>query len=155
NRVPWLVAAAAMIVAVVAFGLHLTAPVSFTSGDRLEGKEGKRGICTPADRGEVGAGLATDGTRELPLVFSDGTKVILRRDSRRRVERVSRAGAHLLLERGTIRANVVHRVVTDWRFVAGPFEARVTGTELDVAWDPVKEHFELGVASGAVIVHGP
>lgn len=110
---------------------------------------------TPSGQGEVGAWLATDKASEMPLAFSEKTEIVLRRDSRGRVERVGKAGAHFLLERGSVHAHVVHRDGTDWRFLAGPFEVRVTGTELNVAWDPSHEQFTVHVDNGAVVVHGP
>lgn len=138
NRLAQGLVAAAVLLVAIAVWMRATAPISFTAGDRRE----------------VGGWLATD-SNALPVVFSEGTRVELAPDSRGRVEEVSRAGAHVLLERGALHADVVHRAMTDWRFVAGPFEVRVTGTSLDVVWDPVTEHFEIGVSNGAVAVKGP
>ncbi len=104
---------------------------------------------------EAGAWLATDGTAELPLRFSEGTVVVLAPDSRGRVDELRTRGARVVLERGTLRAQVTHRLRSDWRFVAGPFEVAVTGTALEVGWDPVRERFSTAVTSGAVKVMGP
>lgn len=106
-------------------------------------------------RDEPGAWLATDRTGELPLRFSEGTVVVLAPDSRGRVDELHPRGARLVLERGTLRANVTHRVRGDWRFAAGPFEVAVTGTSLEIGWDPVRERFSTLVRSGAVRVMGP
>ena len=76
-------------------------------------------------------------------------------DSRGRVEALGRAGASFLLERGEVRARVVHRSSTSWRFLAGPFEVRVTGTALGVDWDPARERFAVHVEEGSVVVRGP
>jgi transmembrane sensor len=110
---------------------------------------------TPSGPGQVGAWLATDASSELPLSFSEKTRVVLRQDSRGRVEHLGRNGTRFLLERGVVAAQVTHRPGADWRFVAGPFEVLVTGTALNVAWDPAKERFTLGVDNGSVVVHGP
>jgi hypothetical protein len=104
---------------------------------------------------EPGAWLAADGVDELPLRFSEGTLVVLARDSRGRVDELQTRGARLVLERGALRANVTHRLRSDWRFVAGPFEVAVTGTSLKVGWDPVLERFSTSVTSGSVKVMGP
>jgi transmembrane sensor len=110
---------------------------------------------TPSGKGEVGAWLATDRSSEMPIAFSEKTKVTLRQDSRGRVESVGQKGAHFLIEQGAVHAEVVHRTSTDWRFLAGPFEVRVTGTALNVAWDPAREQFSVRVDHGSVVVHGP
>jgi hypothetical protein len=110
---------------------------------------------TPSGEGETGAWLATEKTRDLPLAFSEGTSVVLAADSRGRVESTSRSGATFLLERGRVRATVVHRAETSWRFRAGPFDVRVTGTALDVGWDPSRERLVVRVDEGAVVVEGP
>jgi hypothetical protein len=61
----------------------------------------------------------------------------------------------MVVERGTVSANIVHRGDTRWSFEAGPFTVRVTGTELSVSWDPTTEQFELEVQEGSVVVSGP
>jgi TolA-binding protein len=71
------------------------------------------------------------------------------------VEELGRAGASFLLERGKVRARVMHRSSTSWRFIAGPFEVHVTGTSLGVDWDPSRERFAVRVDEGTVVVRGP
>jgi transmembrane sensor len=133
--------AAAMVVSVATvLWIRRPAPVSFT---------------TSTGQGRVGDWLATDDSSEMPLSFSEGTRVILQHDSRGRVGDVGRRGALFLLERGSLHAEIVHRPGNDWRFEAGPFEIQVTGTALNVAWDPAKEEFTLGVDKGSVVLHGP
>lgn len=140
REVTWFAAAAMAAAAAIALWTRPLGVLSFT---------------TPNGKGEVGAWLATDQSSEMPIAFSENTKIILRQDSRGRVETVGQKGAHFLIERGAIHAEVVHRVGTDWRFLAGPFEVRVTGTALNVAWDPAKEQLSVRVDHGSVIVHGP
>jgi TolA-binding protein len=110
---------------------------------------------TAAGEGQAGAWLATGEANELPLTFSEGTRVVLTADSRGRVEELGRVGATFLLERGEVRARVVHRKDTNWRFRAGPFEVQVTGTALAVEWDPDHERFAVRVDEGSVVVRGP
>jgi hypothetical protein len=105
--------------------------------------------------GQAGAWLATGGASELPLTFSEGSEVVMAPDSRGRVEALDRSGASFLLERGEVRAHVVHQTNTNWRFLAGPFEVRVTGTALGVDWDPTRERFAVHVDEGSVMVRGP
>lgn len=105
--------------------------------------------------GQVGAWLTAEPARELPLRFSEGTKVALAAGSRGRVSRVSSAGARIELDRGSVSANVTHRQGADWTFTAGPFEISVLGTKLDVSWSPETGKFELMVSSGRVLLRGP
>jgi transmembrane sensor len=134
-------AAAAVVACAVALGWWRSQrPVSFT---------------TAAGEGQVGAWLATSRAGELPLAFSEGTELVMAPGSRGRVEDLGRAGASFLLERGEVRARVVHRSSTSWRFLAGPFEVRVTGTALGVDWDPSRERFAVHVSEGSVVVRGP
>jgi hypothetical protein len=105
--------------------------------------------------GQAGAWLATDTATELPIAFSEGTQLVMAAGSRGRVEELGRTGASFLLERGEVRARVVHRSDTSWRFLAGPFEVHVTGTALGVDWDPARERFAVQVDEGSVTVRGP
>lgn len=110
---------------------------------------------TETGEGQVRAWLATDSSREMPLSFSEGTLLVMQSDSRGRVEQLGPRGASFLIERGAVRARVVHRPGADWRFLAGPFEVEVTGTALNVRWDPSGERLSVGVDEGAVLVRGP
>ncbi len=110
---------------------------------------------TAAGEGRAGAWLATSRENELPLSFSEGTELVMEPGSRGRVEELGRTGASFLLERGEVRARVVHRPNTSWVFLAGPFEVRVTGTTLGVDWDPARERFAVHVEEGSVVVRGP
>jgi transmembrane sensor len=108
-----------------------------------------------AGEGQAGAWLATGNASELPLRFSEGTELVMAAGSRGRVEELGRTGASFLLECGEVRARVAHRPNASWRFLAGPFEVRVTGTVLGVDWDPVRERFAVRVDEGSVAVRGP
>jgi hypothetical protein len=106
-------------------------------------------------QGEVGSWLEARASQPVSLSFSEGSRVSLSAGSRGRVSHVSRGGARIELERGTVKAEVAHRVGTDWTFSAGPFDVQVLGTQLDVSWSPEARQFELQVLHGAVRVRGP
>jgi FecR protein len=106
-------------------------------------------------RGEVGEWLATNEAEQLPLDFSEGTHVAIAAGSRARVEEVSRHGARVVIERGSLSAHVTHRPEAAWHFGAGPFDVLVVGTSLSVNWDPSSGVFDLGVQRGSVVVSGP
>lgn len=110
---------------------------------------------TSTGEGSPGAWLGTDDGKELPVTFSEGSEVRMAPGSRGRVEELRRGGASFLLERGSVHARIVHRPSASWRFVAGPFEVRVTGTVLGVDWEPAHERFAVHVDEGSVVVSGP
>lgn len=143
RRLPVVFAAAATLAlaAAILFFVRAHNPLpAFTAGDGA---------------GQVGAWLATEHGQELPVAFSEGTRLVIAPDSRGRVESLEANGARFVLERGEVRANVVHQKATNYRFVAGPFEVKVTGTALRVEWDPTGERFAVRVDEGAVKVRGP
>jgi len=87
--------------------------------------------------GTTGAFIAAPPAKELPVTFSDGSRVRLAPAARARVAQVGHDGARVLVESGTVHVAVVHRdEATKWAVEAGPFEVRVTGTKFDLSYDP-------------------
>jgi hypothetical protein len=90
------------------------------------------------------------------VAFSDGSRLALTARARVRVLDRSAAGARVVLERGRLGAEIVHRhAATSWRIEAGPFEVQVVGTRFDLAWDPASRRFDLSLRDGQVRVTGP
>ncbi len=89
------------------------------------------------------------------LHFSDASSVEVSKGSQVRVAETSRTGARVLLERGRLSVHVVHQDRSDWTFVAGPYEVKVTGTRFELAWDPAREALELELSEGSVEVASP
>ena len=58
--------------------------------------------------GQVGAWLDAPATREVAVRFSEGTLVSLGKNSRGRVTRVTRGGARIELDNGSVDAEVTH-----------------------------------------------
>lgn len=104
--------------------------------------------------GHVGGFMAAPETKELPLSFSDGTRIVLAPKTRARVAEVSPKGARILVESGKLHADVVHTADAKWAVEAGPFEVRVTGTSFDVTWDPKDEAIVVALSEGSVVVTG-
>jgi TolA-binding protein len=102
-----------------------------------------------------GAWLETKSSEQLPMQFAEGTQVVVHAQSRVRVESVDPRGASMVVERGTVSADIVHRADTNWSFSAGPFRVRVTGTRLAISWDPTTSKFDVHVDRGSVVVTGP
>jgi TolA-binding protein len=136
-------------------GLAAAAVVAVTLGVTKLSWWGAPTFTVAGQHGEVGEWLATNETEQLPLDFSEGTHVAIDAGSRARVEEVSRHGARVVIERGSLSAHVTHRRDAAWHFGAGPFDVLVVGTSLSVNWDPAQGMFELGVQRGSVVVSGP
>lgn len=102
-----------------------------------------------------GAWLETRRDQKVPMHFSEGSEVVVSEASRVRVASVDPRGASVVVERGSLRANIVHRSDTNWAFAAGPFNVRVTGTTLRVGWRPEQKELTLSVEEGSVVAEGP
>ncbi len=123
---------------------------------RREGAALSFDVGAPPVAGAVGDWVAAEHDAPLGVRFSEGTRVTLAPGARIRVTEISASGAGLLIERGTVHAEVHHQGRdTRWAVRAGPFEVKVTGTTFDAGWDPTTEVFELSMAEGSVGVSGP
>jgi hypothetical protein len=99
--------------------------------------------------------LGAELDEPLLLRFSEGSAVDLAPGSRARLSSVGLRGVSLILENGEMHARVVHRPLSEWTLAVGPYSVHVTGTEVDVAWDPESGSLEVAVESGSVQVAGP
>ncbi len=128
--------------AVLLWPASTAAPLTFAVGE-------------PTVAGETGAWLVAPAARELPVGFSDGTRVKLAGGARVRVLDLTAHGARVAIERGSLRADVVPRSGNDWSVVGGPFEIHVTGTSFDAGWDPDAEVLRVTMHEGKVVVRAP
>lgn len=102
---------------------------------------------------DVGRWVATRD--DVEFAFSDGTSVSIAAGGRARIESADANGARVVIERGALRASVVHRRDTSWLFRVGPYDVEVTGTRFEASWRPETERFELATSEGSVLVRGP
>jgi TolA-binding protein len=109
------------------------------------------GAESSATVGYVGA--RPDATAEVR--FSDGSRLSAAPGARVRVEETERQGARILIEKGALSASVQHRTESNWRFGAGPYEVRVTGTKFRLSWDPERAEIDLRLDEGSVEVESP
>jgi len=137
----WLAAATLTIagVAVALFWRFGSTPYTFT----VDGK--------PAS---VGAHLAADTAAEL-LRFSEGSTIVLARDSRLGVTDIDRRGAVVEVHTGTIDVDIAKHPEARWEIKAGPFDISVLGTAFQVVWRPKTQHFSVNVERGVIFVRGP
>lgn len=134
------VLSAAVAAAVVAFVVWPETPLSV----KVRGQPGSSGEFVLAQAGDE----AVD--------FSDGTEVLLRKDSQLRVTQVTAHGADVLLEKGAAHVAVVHRdKQTRWNFHAGPYRVAVVGTKFELRWNPETGGIEVEMDEGIVEVDGP
>jgi len=108
-----------------------------------------------ARSGTTERALQTNELETKRLHFSDGTTLSLQPSSRVEVHALTASGATVGLLEGRARASVEPDADAHWEFLAGPFFVQVTGTEFDLAWDPVGRVFELALHEGSVEVAGP
>ena len=102
----------------------------------------------------VGSWLSAPANGELPLSFSDQSRVTLAAGSHARVTDLSQREVKILLENGHVSVGVRHQENRHWHLRAGPFDVAVTGTRFEVTWVPEREQFELSTLEGKVEVSG-
>jgi TolA-binding protein len=102
----------------------------------------------------VGSWTSAPLDRPLPLRFSDGTELLLGPRSRARVIEASDTGAHVIVEAGSAKINVVPKQNADWKLSFGPFLVKVVGTKFSVDWNPDEDQFRLVLHEGRVHVSG-
>ena len=89
------------------------------------------------------------------LRFSDGTRIGLAGLASIRVRSIDVRGAHLAIETGEIRAEVVHAPLAAWVFDAGPFVVDVKGTTFSLVWDSTAARLEVRLEKGLLAIHTP
>jgi TolA-binding protein len=102
--------------------------------------------------GVIGAWVAAPPEASTSIGFSDGTRVVVAPGARARVVSVNGHGARVVVERGTVHAEVVPRSGNDWSVIGGPFEIHVTGTKFDASWDPDTEVLRVAMIEGRVAI---
>jgi TolA-binding protein len=108
-----------------------------------------------SERAELGKWVSAPANQSLPLTFSDGTHIVLQQSAQARVTELTPRGAHVVLERGSLVASVVHQAQTHWEVQAGPFSIFVRGTQFNLRWSPETSTLVLELTGGLVDVVGP
>ncbi|HEY0464106.1 MAG TPA: FecR family protein, partial [Polyangiaceae bacterium] len=105
-------------------------------------------------------GLTTEGSnltaRETPadLAFSDGSRIVVSPHSVLSVDLLGKRAALTRLIDGRLHVAVHHEADTNYRFLAGPYEVQVVGTEFDLEWHAQTEGLTLVMQNGEVRVLG-
>lgn len=139
----------------VGLGLAACAAVVALVGSRLSSRaDGQMLPLTIEAVSDDATWVAAPADRTVPLRFSDGSEVTLARSGRARIVARTRSGATVAVERGELLAHIQHRVDTSWRFEAGPYDVRVTGTKFFLSWDPMDAALVVRLEEGSVVVTG-
>jgi TolA-binding protein len=106
--------------------------------------------------GRAGEWIEAPAGGSTPVAFSEGTRLVFSPRARGRVVDATPDGARIVLERGRLAAEIVHRDGgTRWGVAAGPFTVEIVGTRFEVDWDPKAQRFELVLRDGSLTVAGP
>jgi ferric-dicitrate binding protein FerR (iron transport regulator) len=87
---------------------------------------------------------------EATVALSDGSSILAENSTRFRVDVLGTSSALTELASGKLHVRVAHNPDTSYRFLAGPYEVRVVGTEFDLAWEPNGSGLSLSMAKGRV-----
>ncbi|MBI5526753.1 MAG: FecR domain-containing protein [Deltaproteobacteria bacterium] len=98
--------------------------------------------------------FSNDAVSPLLAAFGDGSRVTFAAGARGRVIQSTTRDVHLLLEQGSLDADIKSAGNVKWEIDAGPFSVRVTGTAFNMRWDPVSAVLHVGVSRGTVVVFG-
>lgn len=105
-------------------------------------------------------GLSNEGSNlnagETPadLAFSDGSRITVSPHTTLSVELLGKRAALTRLIDGRLHVAVHHEPDTNYRFLAGPYEVQVIGTEFDLEWRARADGLTLVMQSGEVRVLG-
>jgi ferric-dicitrate binding protein FerR (iron transport regulator) len=105
--------------------------------------------------GAVEGGVIEARRGEATVALSDGSSILAENRTRFSVDVLGRNSALTRLVSGKLHVRVQHNDDTSYRFLAGPYEVRVVGTEFDVTWNPEDSSLSLSMAKGEVHLREP
>jgi hypothetical protein len=108
-----------------------------------------------AGDGQLGAALRAPATAPMELRFSDGSAITLPPRAAAHVDALTRDGATVAIEEGTLEVSVIHRAHTHWQVQAGGYRIQVTGTRFAAGWDRTARALTVSMHEGSVLVTGP
>lgn len=100
--------------------------------------------------GSTHGGIIEAARGEATVALSDGSTILAENGTKFSVDVLGRNAALTRLVAGTLHVRVEHNEDTSYRFVAGPYEVRVVGTEFELSWDPSAKGLALSMSKGAV-----
>jgi transmembrane sensor len=145
NRVVVRIAAVAAV-ALIAIGAAAllprgVKPLSFWVGDQRTA-------------GSEGTWIESSGTREVPIVFDNGSRFDLRAETAVRVAAANTQRVAVDVSEGELFADIKHNEGTKWEVNAGPYRVTVLGTAFTVDWAASSGELVVAVSRGVVLVRG-
>jgi ferric-dicitrate binding protein FerR (iron transport regulator) len=132
-------------VAAIAGALALAAAALLAFGFRADSQ-----LSYELRGGHAMGGVIEAARGEATVALSDGSSILAENRTKFSVDVVGRNAALTRLVSGTLHVRVAHNDDTSYRFIAGPYEVRVVGTEFDLAWDPSGSGLALSMSKGEV-----
>jgi len=132
-------------VAAIGFALALAAALLLMLGFRADSR-----LTFELRGGHARDGVIEAERGEATLALSDGSSILAENRTRFSIDVVGRNSALTRLLAGRLHVRVAHNDDTSYRFIAGPYEVRVVGTEFDLAWDPAVSGLLLAMSKGEV-----
>jgi ferric-dicitrate binding protein FerR (iron transport regulator) len=132
-------------VAAIGFALALAAAALLVLGFRADSQ-----LSYELRGGHASGGVIEAERGEATVALSDGSSILAENRTKFSVDVVGRNAALTRLVSGTLHVRVAHNDDTSYRFIAGPYEVRVVGTEFDLAWDPSGSGLALSMSKGEV-----
>jgi TolA-binding protein len=135
------VATAVAAVAVIAASLLRDAPAGFSLG-------------VERHTGAADSWFKNDTAAPLVASFGDQGRLTFAPGARGRIIKSTTREVRVLLEQGSLDADIKSAGSKQWRIDAGPFGVSVTGTAFNMRWDSGAAVLDVGVSRGAVAVFG-
>ena len=105
--------------------------------------------------GSSKGGLIEAVRGEATVALSDGSSILAENGTKFSVDVLGRNAALTRLVAGKLHVRVEHNDGTSYRFIAGPYEVRVVGTEFELAWDPLGTGLALSMSKGELQLLSP
>jgi len=131
--------------AAIGFALALAAAALLVLGFRADSQ-----LSYELRGGHARGGVIEAERGEATVALSDGSSILAENRTKFSVDVVGRNAALTRLVSGKLHVRVVHNEDTSYRFIAGPYEVRVVGTEFDLAWEPSGSGLLLSMSKGEV-----
>ena len=132
-------------VAAIGFAVALAAAALLLLGFRADSQ-----LSFELRGGHAQGGVIEAERGEATVALSDGSSILAENRTKFSVDVVGRNAALTRLVAGKLHVRVAHNDDTSYRFIAGPYEVRVVGTEFDLSWDPTGSGLLLAMSKGEV-----
>ena len=137
-------------VAMIGVGLGVVVAVLLMLGFRSDSE-----LSYELRGGSRQGGLIEARRGEATVSLSDGSSILAENQTRFSMDLVGKNAALARLESGKLHVRVEHHHDSSYRFLAGPYEVRVVGTEFDLSWEPTGAGLALAMSRGEVQVASP